>query len=453
MHKLTELIRTRAPEYYSATPAAQTPEAQLALLPLVAAAPKCRILELVYTQLGADEARLRPEKLVREASLRGLLMLVLEGAWRAIVASSREAYTKTALPHEMLMVRCVRAIALIKLRMFAEAKQEIDALGRIPAELLKYEGYPATYVHGETGTIIPFSLRVVHALLPFFCTEPRQTLDKLYELRRLCASEKARAAAAEAAGTARAPGPPDSLDALTSLVAPRAPAAGGDSGQLIDEAANIALWLRGRQESDLAMWSRRETDVLLYAANVLCAESSFALAVRLYTRDLLPLHPNDPIYMSCLGRILVRCANYAAAERVFAAVEALYERPDEQYVVHVNRGWLCWGADQSGARAAQEAFERACETAPDRAACGSQYVAAANNCALCLLLQGKVQAAITMLEECMSANPSATLVEAVVMNMVQMRMLAEGGVEARRDLLRKVARYAPDDFDLSVLRL
>jgi trafficking protein particle complex subunit 12 len=82
------------------------------------------------------------------------------------------------------------------------------------------------------------------------------------------------------------------------------------------------------------------------------------------------------------------------------------------------------------------------------------HVVAANNKALCYLYAGDVSKAIDILEEILFSDPSTTLQENIVYNLCTMYDLAtDKSFDKRKKILQLVRTHAPDNFNLSSLKL
>ncbi|KHG15513.1 Trafficking particle complex subunit 12 [Gossypium arboreum] len=100
--------------------------------------------------------------------LASLQDLAMRGSWRSILdkvsrARSLDLLTK---PDDHLIYLSYNVLALTKLRRFSDASNELDSLHDFNSHHYKYETYPKLY-HTRSGSMVPFSLRFIHAQLPF----------------------------------------------------------------------------------------------------------------------------------------------------------------------------------------------------------------------------------------------------------------------------------------------
>lgn len=110
--------------------------------------------------------------------------------------------------HALPEIRTARVFALFRLRRFRAAATEIGAVGDFDSPLLSFERHPQTYpgrkgnrdalcgllgTRGSemrrghsVGSMVPWTLRVLHAELPHQMGDTHSTLDRLYALLDLC---------------------------------------------------------------------------------------------------------------------------------------------------------------------------------------------------------------------------------------------------------------------------
>ncbi|KAE8665983.1 L-ascorbate oxidase-like [Hibiscus syriacus] len=99
--------------------------------------------------------------------LASLQDLATRGSWRSILDKVSRARSLNLLtsPHDHLIYLSYNVLAFSKLRCFSEASNEIDTLDDFNSNYYKYETYPRLYPN-RSGSMIPFSLRFIHAQLP-----------------------------------------------------------------------------------------------------------------------------------------------------------------------------------------------------------------------------------------------------------------------------------------------
>lgn len=115
--------------------------------------------------------------------LRSLQDLANRGAWRSIIDKVARARALSLLqkPHDHLTYLSFNALAFTKLRRFNEASAELDSVGDLDSSHYRYESYPKIYPN-KIGSMVPFSLRWLHALIPIKLGQRQQGMDRLYNL-------------------------------------------------------------------------------------------------------------------------------------------------------------------------------------------------------------------------------------------------------------------------------
>jgi len=109
--------------------------------------------------------------------------LARQGSWRPILEKVSHARKLALLqqPHEHLAYLAYNVLALAKLRRYGDAMDELSTIEDFDSPQYKYESHPLFY-SGKSGSMVPFSLRWLHAQLPYRAGKKKETLDRLYEL-------------------------------------------------------------------------------------------------------------------------------------------------------------------------------------------------------------------------------------------------------------------------------
>ncbi|XP_008593210.1 PREDICTED: trafficking protein particle complex subunit 12-like, partial [Galeopterus variegatus] len=120
--------------------------------------------------------------------------------WRAAVdlcgrllTAHGQGYGKSGLPTshttDSLQLWFVRLALLVKLGLFQNAEMEFEPFGNLDQPDLYYEYYPHVYP-GRRGSMVPFSMRILHAELQQYLGNPQESLDRLHKVKTVC-SQKA----------------------------------------------------------------------------------------------------------------------------------------------------------------------------------------------------------------------------------------------------------------------
>ncbi|KAF5749827.1 trafficking protein particle complex subunit 12 [Tripterygium wilfordii] len=337
--------------------------------------------------------------------LASLQDLANRGSWRSIldkVASARSLSILTK-PHDHLTYLSYNVLALAKLRRFPDASTELDSLDDLDSPEYRYESYPQIYPN-RSGSMVPFVLRWLHAMIPFKLENRREGMDRLYIL----------------------------LDFVRTKIKDR-------------EDSN--------QEASLKVWRRREVFVINFIIGQHLHSKEFVVCLDLI-RDLITRGCLDPILLSKLGYIQMQIGDLEGAKGSFNKIEAMLneEKNNESLseielknLVNRNKAlmYLVVKDYVSAVREYEECIER-----------DHTDVVAINNKALCLMYSRDLPDSIKGLENALERVPTVALNETIVVNLCSMYELAYvNHSDIKRTLSNWIARVAPDDFDTSCTRI
>ncbi|XP_016111949.1 trafficking protein particle complex subunit 12 [Sinocyclocheilus grahami] len=156
------------------------------------------VKDLMQRVLG-DQAAMKRQVLSAssvEQNFLGLKRLISTKNWRAAVdltgrllTAHGQGYGKSGQPTnhttDSLQLWFVRLSLLVKLNLFQNAELEFEPFGNLDHPNLYYEYYPTVYP-GRRGSMVPFSMRVLHAELPQYLQKPQETLDRLHRIKSIC---------------------------------------------------------------------------------------------------------------------------------------------------------------------------------------------------------------------------------------------------------------------------
>ena len=337
------------------------------------------------------------------ASPEGVRTLASIGAWRAAAALSERLLSHSHPVDVLLQIRWYHIVALLKLREVAKAEREMTMLGDLRSAGWQYERYPGIYPN-RTGSMVPFALLVLHALLPSYAGDHDHALARLYTL--LASAE---ATAREEGPHAATGGPPASPAAAAS--GPAANGAGSDGGGGGGGGGDSS------SSSSSAPPPRRlkeRAQVIVALVNVLCAVHDYPNAIA-HLEQLIhalrterlgaspaaaaeaadaasppppPPPPGSVFDSPALGaalpplsslcgllcRLQLQLGNVEAAGAAVSQLEKCSASPDGDCEVRVHRGLLLLAQSQPAEALAQ--FEAALQIDPSS-------TLAANNAAVC----------------------------------------------------------------------
>ncbi|XP_077213007.1 tetratricopeptide repeat (TPR)-like superfamily protein [Tasmannia lanceolata] len=402
--------------------------------------------------------------------------LAFRGSWRSILDKVARAHNLSLLkkPHEHLIYLSYKTLALIKLRKFSDAEVELESLEDFDSSRYRYESYPDLYPN-RFGSMVPFSLRWIHADLPQRLGKRQETLDRLYTLLVFVRNKlklKKRVPGSESETLTLKGGMRETLTLKGGM--PESETLTLEGGMRDSETLTLeggmrhpeTLTLEGeRREPEtltlegercyfssvsVDLWKKREIFVINSIISNHLGYKEFSVCLELI-QDLLTLSPSDPVLLSKLGHIQLQIGDLEGARATFACVEGLGigDRKGEfvEFKNLVNRNealvHLVSKDYVSAVREYEECIER-----------DSLDVVAINNKALCLMYLRDLSDSIKMLESALERAPTVALNETLVVNLCSMYELAYvNHSEVKKTLSNWIAQVAPDDFDSSCTRI
>ncbi|XP_057786044.1 uncharacterized protein LOC131003548 [Salvia miltiorrhiza] len=329
--------------------------------------------------------------------------LACRGAWRTIldkVARSR-SLSLLSRPHEHLIYLTFNVLALVKLRRYADAQQELETLDDdLGSKQYLFESYPDQYPNHNPGSMIPFALRWLHVHLPFTLGDRQLSLDRLYVLLHFIRDTKLSR----------------SRDSITEI--------------------------------SMNLWKKRETFVINSIVSHHLSLKEFKVC--LYLLKAETCKTEDPFMVSKLGYVQMQYGDLDGAKRSFKLVEKMVEKSESgdvslKNLVGRNKALIYLvGKDYvSAVREYEECMER-----------DASDVVAINNKALCLMYLRDLSDSIKVLESALERVPTVALNETLVVNLCSMYELAYvNHADVKKTLSTWIARVAPDDFDTSCTRI
>ncbi|KAM9786437.1 trafficking protein particle complex subunit 12 [Syngnathus typhle] len=358
-----------------------------------------------------------------EQSFSGLKQLISSKNWRAAVdltgrllTAHGQGYGKAGQPTShtanSLQLWFVRLALLVKLNLFQNAELEFEPFGDLDQPDLFYEFYPTVYP-GRRGSMVPFSMRLLHAELPQHLAKPQEALDRLHILKSVC------------------------LTILDNL----------EKG-LGEDGGAISLTEENRQES-VKLWKARLSRVLYSMANCLLVMKDYVLAVEIY-HAIIQYEPQQRAQLlSGIGRIFLQIGDIQTAEMYFCDVEKTCQRIDSEpgltTCVLMNRAFV--HLSQNNYAEAHSSFMDVLKTDP-------KNPVANNNAAVCLLYLGRLKESLGKLEGLVQQDPALYLHESVLFNLTTMYELESSrSTQKKQALLEAVSCREGDSFNTQCLKL
>lgn len=336
--------------------------------------------------------------------LSSLQELAVRGSWRSIIDKVARARALSLLqkPHDHLTYLAYNVLAFTKLRRFNEASAELNSMEDLNSSHYKYETYPKIYPN-RSGSMVPFCIRWLHALIPIKLGQRQEGIDRLYSL----------------------------LDFVREKLKEK-------------EMKGLGV--------SLDVWRKREVFVMNSIIGYHLTDKEFSVALSLI-KDLLNRDPSDATLISKLGYVQMQIGDLEGAKTSFNQIEVLMKESktngslnetELKNLVSRNKALVYMvGKDYvSAVREYEECIER------DHA-----DVVAINNKALCLMYLRDLSDSIKVLENALERVPTVALNETLVVNLCSMYELAYvNHSDVKRTLSNWIARVAPDDFDAACTR-
>ncbi|XP_006626461.1 trafficking protein particle complex subunit 12 [Lepisosteus oculatus] len=383
------------------------------------------VKDLMLRFLG-EQAAAKREALTANSvhqSFEGLKQLISTKNWRAAVdltgrllTAHGQGYGKSGQPTshttDSLQLWFVRLALLTKLSLFHNAEMEFEPFGNLDQPDLYYEYYPNVYP-GRRGSMVPFSMRVLHAELPQYIGKPQESLDRLHSMKVIC------------------------LMILDNL----------EKG-LAEDGSMINIMQENRQAS-VQLWRSRLCRVMYSVANCLLMMKDYVLAVDMY-HSIIQYEPEQkPQLLSGIGRIFLQIGDIKTAETYFQDVENIFKMkgddPSQNTFVLMNRAFVYLSQNNYGE--AHKSFSEVLRIDP-------KNPVAHNNAAVCLLYLGKLKDSLKQLEGLVQQDPAHYLHESVLFNLTTMYELESSrSMQKKQALLESVACREGDSFNTQCLKL
>ncbi|XP_068793351.1 trafficking protein particle complex subunit 12 isoform X2 [Struthio camelus] len=357
-----------------------------------------------------------------EQSFVGLKQLINSKNWRAAVdlcgrllTAHGQGYGKSGLPTnhttDSLQLWFVRLALLVKLNLFQNAEMEFEPFGNLDQPDLYYEYYPHVYP-GRKGSMVPFSMRILHAELPQYLGNPQESLDRLHSMKIICTK------------------------ILENLE------------QGLAEDGSMTNFAQENRQASVQLWRSRLGRVMYSMANCLLMMKDYVLAVDAYHTVIKYCPQQEPQVLSGIGRIFLQIGDIKTAEKYFQDVENVTHKLDglqSQIMVLMNRAFLHLG---------QNNFAEAHRFFTEILRIDSSNAVANNNAAVCLLYLGKLKDSLRQLEGMVQQDPKHYLHESVLFNLTTMYELESSrSMQKKQALLEAVALKEGDSFNTQCLKL
>ncbi|XP_049879965.1 trafficking protein particle complex subunit 12 [Pectinophora gossypiella] len=349
--------------------------------------------------VSRDDAGLR--ELLRTGYLRAavnhthtLLTAAQQGAGRMHRPSKHTPRT--------LQLWLTRFAVMLRIRLHEPLLQEAEAFGDFSKPDMFYEFYPDSF-ENRTGSLVPFSLRLLVAELPGHVGKPEEAIDRLYAM----------------------------LDIIHKMLKNLREGKTEDGSGTVSE--------QDKEES-LRLWSGRETRVLHSIVNCAIALKDFRLAGKILVS--VRQQASTPTQRRALSSAL--CRLWLLAGHVKAAMTYLEDAKDSRQHICPTpdvREYVDLGLIDIAHGKYQDAynnFARAADQEPTN-------IMVANNLSVCLLYMGRLKEAIAVLQKAIHSDPERGLNESLLINLCTLYELESSKTnEKKMNLLRMLCKYKSD---------
>ncbi|XP_038656247.1 trafficking protein particle complex subunit 12 [Scyliorhinus canicula] len=383
------------------------------------------VKEVMLRFLG-EQAAMKRQALTANAveqSFVGLKQLINTKNWRAAVdlcgrllTAHGQGYGKSGQPTnhttDSVQLWFVRLALLMKLSLFQNAEVEFEPFGSLDQPDLYYEYYPHVYP-GRRGSMVPFSMRVLHAELPQYLGKPQESLDRLHAMKITCLKV---------------------IDYLENGLA--------EDGSMINVSSE-------NRQASMQLWRSRLGRVMYSMANCLLMMKDYVLAINMYHLVIQYQPEQEPQLLSGIGRLLLQIGDIKTAEKYFQEVEKISPKLGNELhqniIIQMNRAFLHLG--QNNYAEAHKYFNEVTKLDPSNPV-------ANNNAAVCLLYLGKLKDSLRQLEGLVQQDPKHYLHESVLFNLTTMYELESSrSMQKKQSLLESVACREGDSFNIQCLKL
>jgi len=372
----------------------------------------------------------RKKETSSEQGIVALRALAARGAWKRMGTLAGQLLAVSHPVDELLRLRMYRIIAMLKMREVPQAARELGLLGDLTGHGWFFERYPTMYPT-KRGSMVPFTLLLLHALMPSYASDYAQSLQRMYDLLDLLRRGSWPALTVEASETASAT----------------------DGGRVGSEQDAVAAEVAGAADADADadVQRRQRAAVALALVNVYCAAQEFPLAI-LHLEQMIAAeseraaaaHATLSLLHSLLGRTHIQVGNLQAAEDAFNKLECLLPDADDSADVRMNRGYLAMASGE---------YESALAELDAALAIDPRCAVAANNRAVCLLYCCRLADAIASLEAFLKHDPERNTQQALLSNLAVLYQMLSGGAAAKQTLEKLALTFGPDDLECSALLL
>ncbi|XP_041970685.1 trafficking protein particle complex subunit 12 [Aricia agestis] len=349
--------------------------------------------------VSRDEAGLR--ELLRTGYLRSAVNLTATLLSAAGQGAGR-MHRPTKHTARSLQLWLTRFAVLCRIKLYEPLMKEAEPFGDFSKPDMFYQFYPES--HGDrSGSLVPFSLRLLVAELPGHAGRPDQAMDRLYAV----------------------------LHVIDTMI--------GNLKEGKTEDGSGSITEEDKTES-LRLWGGRRTRVMHSIANCAIALKDYRLATRILCelRTGAASAAARRSVSAALCRLQLLAGHTRAAttylEEARVARHHICPTPDVREYVDAGLIEVAHGRYQD----AYNTFLKAADQEPTN-------IMVANNLAVCLLYMGRLKEAIAVLQKAIHSDPERGLNESLLVNLCTLYELESSKTnEKKLNLLRMLCKHKSD---------
>ncbi|XP_026728510.1 trafficking protein particle complex subunit 12 [Trichoplusia ni] len=346
-----------------------------------------------------DEAGLR--ELLRTGYLRAAINLT-----HVLISAAGQGVGRMHRPTKhtprSLQLWLTRFAVMLRIRLHDPLLKEAEPFGDFSKPDMFYEFYPDTY-ESRSGSLVPFSLRLLVAELPAHIGKPDEAVDRLYAM----------------------------LDTIQTMLSNLR------DGNTEDGSAPITE--QDKTES-IRLWMGRETRVMHSLVNCAIAMKDYRQAAKILNslqQQVTSAGQRRAVH-SALCRLWLLAGHVRAAshslDNARDARHHICPTPDVREYVDLGLIDIAHGKYQE----AYNNFARAADQEPTN-------IMVANNLSVCLLYMGRLKEAIAVLQKAINSDPERGLNESLLINLCTLYELESSKTnEKKLNLLRMLCKYKSD---------
>ncbi|CAH2097450.1 unnamed protein product [Euphydryas editha] len=348
--------------------------------------------------VSRDEAGLR--ELLRTGYLRSAVNLTATLISAAGQGAGR-MHRPTKHTPRSLQLWLTRFAVMCRIKLYEPLMREAEPFGDFSKPDMFYQFYPESY-ENRTGSLVPFSLRLLIAELPMHVNKPEEAMDRLYAM----------------------------LNVIEQMIT--------NLKECRTEDGTATITAEDQVES-LRLWTSRQTRVLHSIINCAIALKDYRLA----TKILSSLAESGSIQQrralkSALCRVSLLAGNVRAATEQCSMAQDLRHNicptPDVREYVDLGLIDIAHGKYQD----AYNNFAKAADQEPTN-------IMVANNLSVCLLYMGRLKEAIAVLQKAIHSDPERGLSESLLINLCTLYELESSKTnEKKLNLLRMLCKHKSD---------